>query len=49
MDGIELLREVKAVNPEIRTRLISAFDIEDKIIHDCGSIDKRLQKPIAMN
>jgi DNA-binding NtrC family response regulator len=31
MDGIELLKKVKALNPSVKTILISAFDIDDKL------------------
>src|SRR6476620_308828 len=48
MDGIELLKKVKAVNPSVKTILISAFDIEDKLYEDCKCVDKILQKPITI-
>jgi CheY-like chemotaxis protein len=47
MDGIELLTKVKAINPSIRTILISAFDIDDKLFGKCKCVDKILQKPIT--
>ena len=48
MDGIELLKKAKAVNPSVKTILISAFDIEDKLYEDCKCVDKILQKPITI-
>jgi DNA-binding NtrC family response regulator len=48
MDGIELLKKVKAVNPSVKTILISAFDIDDKLYEDCKCVDKILQKPITI-
>lgn len=47
MNGIELLREVKEINPSVKTLLISAFDL-DNIIREAVCVDKILQKPIAM-
>jgi DNA-binding NtrC family response regulator len=48
MDGIELLKKVKAINPSIKTILISAFDVDDKIIEDSKCVDKVLQKPVGI-
>ena len=48
MDGIELLKKVKAVNQSVKTILISAFDIDDKLYEDCKCVDKILQKPITI-
>jgi DNA-binding NtrC family response regulator len=48
MDGIELLKKVKAVNPSVKTILISAFDIDDKLFEECKCVDKILQKPITI-
>jgi DNA-binding NtrC family response regulator len=46
MDGIELLKKVKAINSSVKTILISAFDIDDKLFEECKCVDKILQKPI---
>ena len=48
MDGIELLKKVKAINSSVKTILISAFDIDDKLFEECKCVDKILQKPIAI-
>src|SRR5580765_5860952 len=48
MDGIELLKKVKAINPSVKTILISAFDVDDKLIEESKCVDKILQKPISI-
>ena len=48
MDGIELLTKVKAINSSVKTILISAFDIDDKLYEECKCVDKILQKPITI-
>lgn len=48
MDGAELLKKVKTINPYVKTILISAFQVSDGVFHDCDCIDKFLQKPITM-
>ena len=48
MDGIELLTKVKAINSSVKTILISAFDIDDKLFEECKCVDKILQKPITI-
>ena len=48
MDGIELLKKVKAINSSVKTILISAFDIDEKLFEECKCIDKILQKPITI-
>ena len=48
IDGIELLKKVKAVNPSVKTILISAFDVDDKLIEESKCVDKILQKPISI-
>ena len=48
MDGIELLKKVKAINSSVKTILISAFDIDDKLYEECKCVDKILQKPITI-
>ena len=48
MDGIELLKKVKAINSSVKTILISALDIDDKLFEECKCIDKILQKPITI-
>ena len=48
MDGIELLKKVKAVNPSVKTILISAFGVNDEIFEQCNCIDVFLQKPTSI-
>lgn len=48
MDGAELLKKVKTINPYVKTISISAFQVSDGVFHDCDCIDKFLQKPIIM-
>ena len=47
MDGIELLKKGKAVNPSGKTILISAFGVNDENFEQCNCIDVFLQKPIT--
>ena len=48
MDGIELLKKVKAVNPSVKMILISAFDIDYQLFEEYRCVDKILQKPITI-
>jgi DNA-binding NtrC family response regulator len=53
MTGLELLKKVKELNPNVRTMLLSAFDMQDnpdfqKYLKD-GIIDSFLEKPISIN
>ena len=51
LDGIGLIKKVKEINPDIRTLLITAFDVEDRVFHRYKKenlIDGILQKPITM-
>ena len=51
VDGIGLITKVKEINPDIRTLLITAFDVEDRVFHRYKKenlIDGILQKPITM-
>lgn len=53
MTGLELLKTVKELNPNVRTMLLSAFDMQDnpdfqKYLKD-GVIDSFLEKPITIN
>ena len=49
MDGIELLKTVKAMKPSVKTVLISAFEVNDELFEKCNCIDKFLQKPISIS
>jgi DNA-binding NtrC family response regulator len=51
MDGIGLIKQVKTINPDIRTLLITAFEVDDSIFHHYKKgnlIDGILEKPISM-
>jgi DNA-binding NtrC family response regulator len=53
LDGLELLKKVKKLNPNVRTILISAYEVENeplfqRFLKD-GIIDKFIQKPMTMN
>ena len=53
MTGLELLKKVKELNPNVRTMLVSAFDMQDnpdfqKYLKE-GVIDSFLEKPITIN
>jgi YesN/AraC family two-component response regulator len=48
MNGIELFTKMKKTNPNVKTILISAFEMSDEIFQGCNSIDKKLQKPIRL-
>lgn len=53
MTGLELLKKVKQLNPNVRTMLVSAFDMQDnpdfqKYLKD-GVIDSFVEKPITMS
>lgn len=48
MDGVSLLTNVKAINAHVKTILISAFDVCDKLFLDCDCVDKLLQKRITV-
>jgi len=53
MSGLELLKKVKELNPNVRTMLVSAFDMQDnpdfqKYLKD-GIIDTFVEKPITIN
>ena len=52
LNGLDLLRKVKTLNPNVRTMLMSAFDVdEDHLLQKYlieEIIDKFIQKPITM-
>lgn len=45
INGIELLKKVKAMKPSVKTLLISAYEINDDLFTECDCVDKFLQKP----
>lgn len=52
MTGLKLLKKVKELNPNVRTILLSAFDMQDnldfqKYLKD-GIIDSFLEKPLTI-
>ena len=53
LDGLELLKKVKKLNPNVRTILISAYEVENEPVFQRyvkeGIIDKFIQKPMTMN
>ena len=52
LNGMEFLKKIKALNPFVRTILMTAFEVEDKIFRDYTKnkiIDAFLQKPIGMH
>ena len=48
LNGIQLLKYVKKINPSVKTMLISAFDMEDRLFKEFKCVDKILQKPISI-
>ena len=53
MNGLELLRKVKELNSEVRTMLLSAFDMQDNPeLQKClknGIINLFIEKPVTIN
>lgn len=49
MNGVELLKEIKEINSNVKTLLISAFEINNEVFRECSCIDKVLQKPIHVS
>ena len=50
INGIQLLKTVKDLNPEVRTVLMTAFEVEDKLFQEYIKkeiIDGFAQKPIS--
>jgi DNA-binding NarL/FixJ family response regulator len=48
MNGIELFTKMKKTNPNVKTILISAFEMSDEIFQGYNCIDKKLQKPVRL-
>ena len=51
ISGLELLQTVKKMNPNVRTVLLTAFDIDDVIFKEKNNhviVDSFLQKPIRI-
>jgi len=52
LNGMEFLKKIKVLNPFVRTILMTAFEVEDKIFREYTKnkiIDAFLQKPIGMH
>jgi DNA-binding NtrC family response regulator len=52
INGIQLLKTVKDLNPEVRTVLMTAFEVEDKLFQEYIKkeiIDGFAQKPIRLD
>jgi DNA-binding NtrC family response regulator len=48
MSGLELLENIKNIDPSVTTIIISAFEFSEQIIQECQSVDRFLQKPVSM-
>jgi DNA-binding NtrC family response regulator len=51
INGIDLVYEIKKVNPSVRTLLMTAFEVNDSVFEECiknGVINGFLQKPIKL-
>jgi DNA-binding NtrC family response regulator len=53
LNGLELLKKIKKLNPNVRTILISAYEVENEPLFQRfmkeGIIDKFIQKPMTLN
>jgi DNA-binding NtrC family response regulator len=53
LNGLELLKKVKKLNPNVRTILISAYEIENDLVFQHylreGIIDSFIEKPVTIN
>jgi DNA-binding NtrC family response regulator len=53
LNGLELLKKVKTLNPKVRTILMSAYNFEEDILFlkymEEGIIDSTFDKPVTMN
>jgi DNA-binding NtrC family response regulator len=53
MNGLQLLKNIRKLNPKVRTILISAYEVENEPLFQRfmkeGIIDKFIQKPMTMN
>jgi len=51
MSGIELIRQIKDRKPSVRTLLMTAFEVDSKLIHEYTSnkiLNGYLQKPVRL-
>jgi DNA-binding NtrC family response regulator len=53
LNGLELLKKIKKLNPNVGTILISAYEVENEPVFQRfmkeGIIDKFIQKPMTLN
>jgi len=53
LNGLELLKKVKSINPNVRTILMSAYNFEEDELFQRymkeGIIDTSIQKPVTIN
>jgi response regulator RpfG family c-di-GMP phosphodiesterase len=52
LNGMEFLKKIKELNPSVRTILMTAFQIDDKLFLDYTKkkiINAFIQKPIGMH
>ena len=52
INGLELLKKIRKLSPEVRTMLMSAYEVDSDPVFRCymkeGVIDRFLQKPITV-
>jgi len=49
MNGAEFLDRINEVQPGVKRILVSAFEMNDELFHNCHSIDTFLLKPVTMS
>ena len=52
LNGLDLIKKIKKINPKTRTMITSGYEIEPSELQSnikLGIIDKVIQKPISMN
>lgn len=52
INGVQLLKTVKDLNPQVRTVLMTAFDVEDELFQEYSKkeiINGLVQKPIHLS
>ena len=53
LNGLELLKKVKTLNPKVRTILMSAYNFDEHELYRQymkeGVIDSTIEKPVTMN
>ena len=46
--GLNIVKQVKSINPKVKTLLISAFQVNYELFEGCNGADTFLQKPVIM-